>query len=81
MLNYNINKVRNFDTFKNVIEFLWFSGKLANASGGVVNIYTGEMYEVDYVEIRMIVRKDNRVAEDYLVLFITMGNPPRINLK
>lgn len=21
-LNYNINKVRNFDTFKNVIEFL-----------------------------------------------------------
>lgn len=71
----------NTDALINGLEYLWFSGKLANASGGVVKIYTGEMYEDDYVDIRMIVRKDNRVAEDDLVLSITIGNPPRINLK
>nr|XP_034310453.1 uncharacterized protein LOC105340501 isoform X2 [Crassostrea gigas] len=63
------------------IDLLDSPGKLANASGGIVKIFTGEMYEDDYVDIRMIVRKDNRQAEDDLVLSITIGNPPRINLK
>lgn len=39
------------------------------------------MYEADHVEIRLIVRKGNRIAEDFLVLFIAEGNPPLISLK
>lgn len=30
-----------------------------NVLGGIVKIFIGEMYEDDYVDIRMIVRKDN----------------------
>ncbi|XP_055995228.1 uncharacterized protein LOC125649388 [Ostrea edulis] len=56
-------------------------GKMVNATGGVINIFTGEMYEADHVEIRLIVRKGNRIAEDFLVLFIAEGNPPLISLK
>lgn len=54
---------------------------MVNATGGVINIFTGEMYEADHVEIRLIVRKGNRIAEDFLVLFIAEGNPPLISLK
>ncbi|XP_062611467.1 uncharacterized protein LOC134273293 [Saccostrea cucullata] len=63
------------------IDMLNSPGKMPNASDGEVIIYTGEMYELDYVEIKLIVRKDNRQAEDYLVMFITMGNPPIIKIK
>lgn len=55
---------------------LTFSGRVVNASGPVLSMMTGEMYEADSVEIRLIVRKDGREADAFIEVYIAPGDPP-----
>ena len=41
-----------------------------------MEVMTGEMYESDSVEIRLVIRKDDREAEAYQEIYIAAGDPP-----
>ncbi|KAK3094595.1 hypothetical protein FSP39_003770 [Pinctada imbricata] len=56
------------------------AGKIINATSGMLEIMTGELYEGEEVEIRLIVRKDGREAEDSALALILTGDPPEIYL-
>lgn len=47
-----------------------------NASGPILAMMTGEMYESDSVEIRLVVKKDDRIADAFIEVYIAAGDPP-----
>jgi hypothetical protein len=57
------------------------AGRIVNASGPVISVMTGEMYESDSVEIRLVVRKDGRKAEAVQEVYIAAGDPPVFGLE
>lgn len=52
------------------------SGRVVNASGPILSMMTGEMYEADSVEIRLVVKKGDRIADAFIEVYIAPGDPP-----
>ena len=49
---------------------------MVNSSGAILSMMTGEMYESDSVEVRLVLRKGDRVAAASIEVLVVNGTPP-----
>jgi len=54
----------------------FIAGRVVNASGPLLSMMTGEMYEADSVEIRLVIQKNGREADAFIEVYIAPGDPP-----
>lgn len=59
-----------------IVFLLTLAGRVVNASGPILEMMTGEMYESDSIQIRLVVRKDGRIADSFMEVYIAAGDPP-----
>ncbi|KAL5017875.1 hypothetical protein ScPMuIL_003597 [Solemya velum] len=57
------------------------SGVVQNATSGVFVVDTRPMYEMEYIEVMVVVRKGGRESIATQTIFITKGSPPIVSLR